>query len=415
METELKEGEAVNMTNDKLKISLNRSFLPKSIEYLNSSIDPLDMILEFYEYRTEETKSGYYVFQPKEAAEKSRMNFLKATKYEGALTTQVQFFGSISSDKSSSHPDLVELIITLHKGSMFPVLTTKIKLNNYKEVSLRFEASAVSGSGSKFYVDDSMFFTYKRHKFDHNLHPAVNGAAQAKGDKIFWTVNSHTMGCNNLGAAYEYILHRSVDHNDNKGIDTLLNDTDVGTVNIALGISELRRFRPDINLAQGVINQGLSITKLIPENMTMSEFVNNHGTKFKFIRDHTFVDSIELVGFETKKNGEVFIKLRNRSHRTVEIPKFIFDDSMFKVNSADRYLLNGLRTKAEFFKTQKTFFPVNTGSKALGKLTDDLVTLEKDLPEQYSTTQEKVTTRLKYEKDSIEFKPFEIAAFRVDI
>lgn len=342
------------------------------------------------------------------------MNFLKAIKYQGELLSQVQFFGTIDSEVSSSRKDLVELIITLRKDSDFPVLTTKVKLNNFKEVALRFEIPSLIGPSTKLFISDSMFFTERLYKHDYTVYPAVDGAAQARGDKVFWTINSHTMACQNIEKVYEYILHRSVDHKENKGIDKILNDTEISSVHIAMGRTSKENFIGKVRSADQVINQSIKLTKLLSKNISTKEFLEKHVTQLSFIRDNSFSEAIELVGLETKRNGDVFIKLRNRSNKAVTIPTSALHTFMFKINGDRKYLLNGLEKADEFFQYNKNYYPTQVGFRALMVIKDNIKTLESVLPDQKYKSSESVKSRMKGEREPIELEPFELVTFKIE-
>lgn len=163
-ETKIDESYQGEIENDLIRLELNNLFLPKRVEYLQEKKDDLEIIAELYEYTTRNSQSDFYVFQPNSEATKLSMNYFNAFKFEGPLMSQVSFYGSlISPTNSSKDNDLIEIHLTLLKGSNFPVITLKLKLNSFKEITLRFEVSDVMGGNTKLYFSDSMFFTEREH------------------------------------------------------------------------------------------------------------------------------------------------------------------------------------------------------------------------------------------------------------
>lgn len=241
----------------------------------------------------------------------------------------------------------------------------------------------------------------------------MNGAAQRLNDVVFWSVNSHTMACNYLEQVYEYLLARSVDRVGNKGITTVLNDTDISTVRIAIGKTAMNRFTEDIMQADHSINEPISITKLTDLNTTTQNFIDNYSTHLKFMQDFVFPDQVELIGFETKKSKSSFIKLRNKSSKSIEIPSSLFLSQDYYIDGNQKYLLNGIKLEDEFFEKDKLEFNTDVSFYALRYIKKTLHTLEDDLPTQTSKRSEKVKERQSVANRVTELGPFEIATFKI--
>ena len=435
-ETEINDQTKGSLKNEHIEIDLNNMFLPKSIKYLDGKRPDLSLIMELLEYHTEASHSDHYIFQPRSEAKKPNIRLLNAIKFSGPLISQISFFGLITSDKSSKTSDFVEFIISLPKHADFPIITAKNKLNNFKEISLRFELEKVMGGDSKLYVSDSMFFTEHQHislkaakskdllvyagensvnnsTLGLNAYPAVNGVAQRRNEYIFWTANSHTMTCHYLEQVYEYIVHRSLDRVGSEGMTTVLNDTQISSVRIALGFSDKSRFTNDFGHADRAINEQIVVHKLNDLNMTTSEFVKQHATNLDFMHSLTIPDQVELVGFESKKNGDTFIRLRNRSWMPTEIASNLFTNPDIYINGNEKYLLNGLMLQDEFFESKKMEFTPDHNETPLRGIKQNIHTLEEALPEQYSDRAQGVFRNRADDGRKTKLGPYEMATFRV--
>ena len=429
-ETDAMKNKDKLLQNNLITVELNNLYLPKIITYLNSERDSIEFAMKIFEYSTEKTHSGYYSFQPANEATHSNISIISATKYEGDLITQIRFLGTIGSHLSTLNIDLIEIIVSLTKNAKFPIVTVKAKLNNYKELALRFD---VLSKGSNFYVSDSMFYSQRNYislstalsdhiienqniinnsTFGLNTYPAVEGAAKNDGDRIFWTVNSHTMSCHNLGAEFEYIIQRSVNRSENKDIGEVLKDTSISTVHMAIGLSNKNKFLGDLRTASNKINSEIQINKINHLNILVSEFLLKHETVISFIESHTFHDQIELIGMEVKKSGDVFLKLRNRSNNKVEIPISPFVNKSIKINSSKKFLLNGYIEKDKFFDNIKDYYEADVKMSPLSIIKSKIKTLESILPDQTSERSQKVSDKLR-DKETITLESYEIATFKL--
>ena len=294
------------------------------------------------------------------------------------------------------------------------------------------------GSKGKLYVSDSMFFTERTHislsqardkglvsyhgsnsinnsTLGLNAFPAVKGVAQVNKNNIFWTINGHTMVCHYLEQVYEYILHRSIDRVGGKGMSTILNDTEISTVQIAIGMSKDKNFTQDVIKADQLINEQISIVKLDQIKFTIEEFLSQFGTDVTFSKEFMFSDAIELIGFETKSNGDVFIKVRNKSKYSIQIPSNSFFEDSIYINGNVKYLLNGIIQKDAMFDYYKQYFPTNTKYTPLRNVKKTLNTLENDLPRQQKSATDEIVKKNSEKAKRITFlEPYEIATLKIE-
>jgi hypothetical protein len=211
------------------------------------------------------------------------------------------------------------------------------------------------------------------------------------------------LGENNLDKLYECILDNSL---------TMDNNSEVSTVNIAFGRSIQSSFLTDISQAEQVINQPISLTKITSLNMTIQGFVEKYSTGINFMLPKWITSSIELISLETKKNGDVFIKLRNKSKERVKLPALTFVNRYLRISGKERYLLNGLKKKDDHFKFEKEYLPTKT--KVLKSTKDNVKTMEEDLAKQESTRDDLVSKRVSMESELIFLDPYEIATFLIE-
>jgi hypothetical protein len=115
---------------------------------------------------------------------------------------------------------------------------------------------------------------------------------------------------------------------------------------------------------------------------------------------------------ETKKNGDVFIKLRNKSKERVKLPALTFVNRYLRISGKERYLLNGLKKKDDHFKFEKEYLPTKT--KVLKSTKDNVKTMEEDLAKQESTRDDLVSKRVSMESELIFLDPYEIATFLIE-
>ena len=174
--------------------------MPKSIQYFDDIKNPFELALNLYEYEMNHFNPEYTLADLSDA-KKVRINVLKVALYKGEFVSQLQVFGTLISSQEKT--DFIEFSVTLAKDDAFPLLQMKLKLNNPKMVALRFESPSMIGSSTQVFTSDSMFLTKRQHHDDNSVYPAVDGAAISRGSTVFWTVNSRTLGCRNLGKIYE--------------------------------------------------------------------------------------------------------------------------------------------------------------------------------------------------------------------
>jgi predicted nucleotidyltransferase len=192
-EIDLKDNRDADMFNEKFKVSLNEIYLPRLIQNYEKMEDGFELVINLYQY-SPNFDGKPQTFNDLTDPQKIKIKLFKALMHKGDLLTQVQIFGSIDSSKYQKDSDQIELLVSLAKGSKFPVISAKMKLNNPRMIAMRVEVPTMIGSSTKVYFGDSMFFTERKFKNEYSVYPAVDGIAVSKGKDIFWFKNSHTLG-----------------------------------------------------------------------------------------------------------------------------------------------------------------------------------------------------------------------------
>jgi len=182
-----------------------------------------------------------------------------------------------------------------------------------------------------------------------------------------------------------------------------------------MGFAPNSQFLSNYASAQRSVNEPILLTKVGERDLTIQQFLDIHSTQIAVFHSKIFKDAIELVSIDTKKNGMIFITLRNRSNQSIKVPSNAFVNPALRINGEIRYLLNGLKRKEDFFKFEKEYYPTKKGSKVLKSIKDDLETLEQQLPKQNSAQDNIVDKRLNLESDLIFLQPYEIATFEINI
>lgn len=388
----------VLIKNNKVKVTLNRSFLPKTITNLTSD-ESVEMIVELYEYQESPNLS-----EDKVLATQAKLRFLEAVKQEGELITQIHFFGS--NGPMTKDGDLVEFIISLKKNDIYPILTTKLRTKSNNEIVLRIEVPKIDYKLSKIFVSDSIFFKERELK-KNEIVPAVQGITQTFKNKIFLTLNDHTIACRQFGRAFEYILQNSADNYQLAYRDTNDMFKEYATAHFKIGLTPKERLLYDIQ------ESNLITAKVILPELKLQEFLNEHATFVDFIKPDSFPSNIELVGLELKSNGNSYIKLRNRMEQETEILSHPFTSQAYKIQSDKKFLLNSLESKEEFLDFHKQSYPKTTMVQDLRSKISEHRKLEALINIQKSPIDIKFAKNLEKETEKIKLEGEEFVSYLI--